>query len=332
MPLVSKTLSALLKIVSSGKLALVVVLVLMVFAFAGAVLPQEDRVNPDDIAHWQNNHAAITAIAKPIGLFHIFTSWPFMITIMVLGINTLTCTVIRFARDGGLSSLKGPDGMEKTGFLLLHISLVTLMAGGFISTAFKMNGYIILTEGQTFIENHESYVRIVEGPLRKKDHKNFALKMNEVKTIYKNGIHLTDVTSILDVFEKHNKITQATIKINRPFTYKSLAFTHKDMGFSPKIEISEKKSGRVLLNSFVMLSTFIRNDTTEYRDFLPLSFLKNRTIVTVYPDHEMKDGQPVKISEEPTNPLIRIEVEGDDGNIISKEYYIPLGEKAAIGE
>ncbi len=331
MPLVSKSLSALLKIVSSGKLALAIVLILMIFAFAGASLPQQDRVNPDDLDQWQNDHTAITAIAKPLGLFHVFTSWPFMITLLALGVNTLTCTLIRFIKDGGFSCLKGPNGMQKAGFLLLHLSLITLMAGGFTSTALKLNGFIVLTEGQTFIEDHSSYIRIVEGPLRKKVHQNFALKMNEVKTKYENGIHLTDVTSILDVFEKHNKITQANIKINHPFTYKSLAFTHKDMGFSPKIEIREKKSGKVLLHSFVMLSTFTKDDATEYRDFLPLSFLKNRTIVTVYPDHEMKDGQPIKTSEEPTNPLIRIEVEGDDGKIISKEY-ITLGKRAAVGE
>jgi hypothetical protein len=155
--------------------------------------------------------------------------------------------------------------------------------------------------------------------------------MNEVKTKYEHGLHLTDVTSSLDIFEHHEKVAQANIKINHPFTYKSLAFTHKNMGFSPKIEVKEKKSGKVLLNSFVMLSTFVNDETTEYRDFLPFEFLKNRTIITVYPDHEMKDGQPVKSSEEPGDPLIRIEIKGDNDKIISTEY-LALGENVAIGE
>jgi hypothetical protein len=331
MPLVSKWLSALLKIISSGKLALVIVFILMLFAFAGAALPQQGRVNPEDILQWQLANKGLTALLKPLGLFGVFTSWPFMITLLLLGVNTFTCTILRFIKDGGFACLKGPKAMEKGGFLLLHISLIILLAGGFISTAKKLNGFIILTEGQTFIENHESYIRLAEGPLRKKVHKNFALKMNEIKTKYEKGLHLIDVTSSLDVFEQNSEVAQADIKINHPFTYRSVSFTHKDIGFSPRIQIKEKESGKVLFYSFVMLKSFDTENGKEYRDFLPLSFLQNRTIITVYPDYAMKAGDAVKTSEEPNNPLIRIQVEDDVGKIISKEY-LTLGRETSIGE
>ena len=331
MSLVFKSLSALLKLISSGKLALVIVFILMLFSFAGTTLPQKDRVNPDDAAKWQQDHAALTAIAKPIGLFHVFTSWPFMITLVILGVNTLTCTILRFIKDGGFACLKGPNGMEKAGFLLLHISLIILMAGGFISTAKKMNGYIVLTEGQTFIENHESYLRIAEGPLRKKAHKNFAIKLNKVSTEYQKGFYQTDVASTVEVFEQGKKIKEATVKVNHPFIYKSLAFTHQDIGFSPRIEIKDKKTGRILFYSFVVLKTYDSDKGKEYRDFLPLSFLENRTIVTVYPDHMKKNGKAVKLSDEPNNPLVRIEVENKEGDIISEDY-LTHGEEVSIGD
>jgi cytochrome c biogenesis protein ResB len=331
MPLVLKLLSASLKLISSGKLALVIVIILMLFAFAGATLPQKDRVNPDDIAQWQNDHAMLTAVLKPIGMFHVFTSWPFMATLMVLGVNTLTCTILRFIKDGGVACLKGPDAMEKGGFLLLHISLIILMAGGFISTAKKMNGYIVLTEGQTFVENHESYLRIAEGPLRKKAHKDFALKLNNIKTEYQKGFYQTDVTSTVEVFEQNKKIKEATVRVNHPFSYRSLAFTHQDIGFSPRFEIKDKKTGRILFYSFVTLKTYDNEKGKEYRDFLPLGFLKNRTIITVYPDHMKKDGKVVKISDEPDNPLARIEVENEDGIIISEDYLTP-GDQVTIGD
>ncbi|HEG43388.1 MAG TPA: hypothetical protein ENH94_05000 [Phycisphaerales bacterium] len=331
MSLVSKSLTALLRVTSSGKLALAIVLVLMIFSFAGTVLPQIDRVNPDDILLWQRDHALITPVAKQIGLFHVFTSWPFMITLIVLGINTLTCTALRFVRDGGFACLAGPKRIEKGGFFLLHISLVMLIVGGFITTALKLNGHIILTEGQTFSETHAGYLRIAEGPLRKKSHKNFALKLNEITTEYQKAFYQTDVTSRLDVLEQGQKVKEATVKVNRPFTYKSFAFTHKEIGFSPRIEIRDKNTGRILFYSFVMLKTYDGDNGKEYRDFLPLDFLKNRTIVTVYPDHVMKDGQAVKTSEEPKNPLIRIVVEDQDGKIVSKEYLTP-GQEVPIGD
>ncbi len=331
MSLISKSLSVLLKIVSSGKLALAIVLILMIFSFAGAVLPQTDRVNPEDILQWQQDHTLITPVAKQIGLFHVFTSWPFMITLIALGVNTLTCTALRFVRDGGFACLTGPKRIEKAGFFLLHISLVILLVGGFITTALKLNGHIILTEGQTFVENHKSYLRIAEGPLRKESHKNFALKLNEITTEYQKAFYQTDVTSKLDVLEQGQKVKEATVKVNRPFTYKSFAFTHQDIGFSPRIEIKDKSTGRILFYSFVMLKTYDTENGKEYRDFLPLDFLENRTVITVYPDHVMKDGHAVKTSDEPLNPLIRIEAESQDGKIISKEYLTP-GQEASMGE
>lgn len=331
MSLVSKSLSVLLKVISSGKLALAIVLILMIFSFAGATLPQRDRVNPEDIVQWQQDHAFMTPVAKQIGLFHVFTSWPFMITLIALGVNTLACTALRFVKDGGFACLTGPKRIEKSGFFLLHISLVMLIVGGFITTALKLNGHIILTEGQTFFEDHASYLRIAEGPLRKKSHKNFALKLNEITTEYQKAFYQTDVTSRLDVLEQGQKVKEATVKVNRPFTYKSFAFTHQDIGFSPRIEIRDKNTGRILFYSFVMLKTYDTENGKEYRDFLPLEFLKNRTIVTVYPDHVMKDGEALKTSEEPLNPLIRIEAEGKDGKIVSKEYLTP-GQEVSIGD
>jgi hypothetical protein len=331
MSLVSKSLLALLRVISSGKLALVIVLTLMLFSFAGAVLPQIDRVNPDDILKWQQDHTVITPVAIKIGLFHVFTSWPFMITLMVLGVNTLTCTVGQFVKDGGFACLKGPKRIEKSGFFLLHISIIILLVGGFITTALKLNGYIVLTEGQTFSESHDSYLRIAEGPLRTEAHKNFSIKLNKIETEYQKSFYQTDVTSTLDVFEEGGKVKEAIVKINHPFTYKSFAFTHQDIGFSPRIEIKNKETGRILFYSFVTLKTYDTEHGKEYRDFLPLGFLENRTIITVYPDYEMKDGQAVKTAEEPENPLIRIEVEDQDGKIISKEYLTP-GQDVTIGE
>ncbi|MBW8036367.1 MAG: cytochrome c biogenesis protein ResB, partial [Planctomycetes bacterium] len=150
------------------------------------------------------------------------------------------------------------------GHFLLHISLVILIIGGFITTALKLNGHIILTEGQTFVEDHASYLRIAEGPLRNEAHKNFALKLNEITTEYQKAFYQTDVTSRLDVLEQGQKVKEAIVKVNHPFTYKSFAFTHQDIGFSPRIEISDKKTGRILFHSFVMLKTYDAENGKEY--------------------------------------------------------------------
>ncbi|MHC4312978.1 MAG: cytochrome c biogenesis protein ResB [Planctomycetota bacterium] len=217
-----------LRFLSSSKLALVLVLVVILFSLAGAILPQEGMIESKDIAAWQKEHPILTGALEPAGFFHVFHSWPFLVTIVVLGINTLTCTVLHFVKDGGLSALNGPRGIEKAGFFLLHISLIVLFAGGFWSAATKLDGYIVLTEGQPFIERHNSYVRLVEGPLRREHHKKFVVALKRVVTKYEKQRYLTDVTSNLEILSEGKRATNGTVKFNKPFTYKGLSFTQAE--------------------------------------------------------------------------------------------------------
>lgn len=315
---------------SSSKLALALIILIILFSIAGAVIPQEGMMESRDIAAWQQEHPALTRAMGPAGFFHVFYSWPFLITIVVLGVNTLTCTVLHFVKDGGLSALKGPRGIEKAGFFLLHISLIMLFTGGFWSSATKLDGYIVLTEGQRFTERHDSYVRLVEGPLRRESHKEFVVALKQVETKYEKQRYLTDVTSNLEILSEGKRPADEAVKFNKPFTYEGMSFTQAETGFSPRLVIREKESGKVLLNSFVALKTFRKAQEREYRDFLPLPFLKNRTIVTLYPGYRMENGSAVKTSEEPNSPLLLVE-EDKSGKVVSEQYLHLKGE-IALGQ
>ncbi len=305
---------------SSSILALVLVLLVILFSLAGAVLPQEGRVDPNDLTAWFNNHPGLTAALKPLGLFGVFHSWPFLVIIFLLLINTLTCTVSSFFKDGGFSVFKGQAAIEKTGFYLLHISLVLLFTGGFFSTAAKLDGFIVLTEGQSFTENHNGYLRLVEGPLRPERHKEFVVILTNVKTKYEKNQYLIDTASSLTFLSEKKKATERIIKVNKPFTYKGLSFTLHETGFSPRLMITEKKSGKRLVDSFVALKTFQKETGRQYRDFLPLPFLGHRIIVTLYPCYFQENGEIIKAGEEPDNPILIVEVEDESGKIIDKKY------------
>jgi hypothetical protein len=326
---VKKTLlTVLFNTLSSSKLALVLVLLVILFALAGAVLPQAGTIEPDDITAWQQIHPVITAILKPVGLFNVFHSWPFLVSILLLGINTLTCTVPRFLRDGG--SL-GPGRLRKAGFLLLHLSIILLLVGGFISAAASLDGYIVLTEGQALKEQHDNYLRIVEGPLRRDRHEGFIIRLKDVQTEYQRKWYPTDITSNLEILYGQRKVADATVKVNKPFKHGQLTFTQDDTGFSPRLEIADKRSGRVLINSFVALKTFRTAQGREYRDFLPLSFLENKVIITLYPSFSEDDGDMIKTGENPDNPLLIVQTEDESGQIISRKY-VQLNGKIELGK
>ena len=315
-----------LRFLSSSKLALVLVLVVILFSLAGAVLPQDGMMESKDIAAWQQEHPTLTRALEPAGFFHVFHSWPFLITIVVLGINILTCTILHFVKDGGLSALKGPSRIEKAGFLLLHLSLILLFAGGFWSAATKLDGYIVLTEGQRFTENHDSYVRLVEGPLRREHHEEFVVALKRVETKYEKQRYQTDVTSNLEILSEGKRSVDGVVKFNKPFTYKGISFTQDQTGFSPRIVIRENESGKIMLNSFVALKTFHESEEREYRDFLPLPFIKNRIIITLYPSYSMENGTAIKTGEVLAKPLLLVEKEDESGQVISSNHLLFEGQ------
>jgi cytochrome c biogenesis protein ResB len=309
----------LLKVLSSSKLALVLVLLVILLSLAGAVLPQEGMFKPTDMARWQEAHPLVTSLLKPLGLFRAFHSVPFLITILLLAVNTLTCTVLYFFTKGGISALRGPGATRLAGFIALHISLILLFAGGFWSAAARLDGFIVLTENQVFKEEHANYVRLVEGPLRKEYHQGFSLRLKSVRVDFREN-YLLNIESDIEIIDKQGSVVKDTVKVNHPFTYNHLTFTQDQTGFSPRLLIRDKGSGRVLVNAFAALKTFRKGQTREYRDFLPLPFFKQRVIVTLYPNHK-RTG----------NPALLVETENESGQPIPKGH-VTMGSSMPLGK
>lgn len=315
---------------SSSKLALLLVLLVMLLSLVGAVLPQQGGMEPAEIAQWQKTHPNITRILGPAGMFHVFHSWPFLVTIFVLAVNTLTCTILRFVKEGLLSALKGPAAVERAGFLLLHLSLIVLFVGGFCTAATGLDGHIVLTQGQRFTEQHDQYRRLVEGPLRPEHHKQFSVVLADVQTWFEGSTQV-DAVATLEIFAYGRKLTGGVVKYNKPFSHEGVDFTLRDTGFSPRIVIRESNSGAVRVNSYVALKTFQTQQGSQYRDFLPLPFLNDITVLTLYPSHSFKNGSIVKTGEQPDNPILLIETKNRSGQIISSDY-LPMGKQVTVGD
>lgn len=320
----------LLAIFSSAKLALVLILLVILLSVGGLVLPQEGMFEPSEISGWQEAHPAVAAILKPLGLFHVFHSLLFLAMILLLGINTLTCTVLRFNREVGFAALKGKGSTRRWGFLSLHIGLLILFAGGFWSASSRLDGYIILTEGQTFREEHSGYMRLAEGPLRREHHKGFLVRLNKVQVDYADKRYHVQTTANLDVHTRDGQRSEAVAKVNQPVNIQSSVFTLDDIGFSPRVMIREKVSEKIFLNSFIALKTFRERKERQFRDFIPISFFEQRIIVTLYPSYTRIGNLLKKTGDLPENPLLFIEIENGSGEIIASGD-VAFGENIDLG-
>jgi hypothetical protein len=288
---------------SSSKLALILVLLLILFSICGAVLPQEGTMDLSELDLWQAAHPVLTGALKPLGLFRVFRSWPFLATIFLLGVNTLTCTALYLLREGGFSVL-----------------------------AAKSDGFMVLTEGQRGLLAHQDgYFRLLRGRFQPERDEEFLVFLKKVHVEYERKRYPIAVTSNLEILSHGREAAEEEVKFNEPITHNGLTFTQRETGFSPRLVIRDKGSGRLLLDSFVALKTFGKGGEREYRDFLPLPFFKQRVIITLYPSFSRDNDTVRKAGDEPDSPLLLIEMEDGSGRVVSHGH-LPAGGRLALGE
>lgn len=310
-------LTPFLKFLGSSKLALALVLLVTLLAIAGAILPQEGRFTGEEMSGWQDARPSVTKLLRPLGLFHVFHSLPFLALLALLAINTLTCTMLYLGKEGGIAAFKGPGAVRKTGFLLLHLSLIGIMAGGFISAGMRMDGYLVLTEGQAFTEEHKNYSQIYEAPLYSENHRGFTLELEDVQVILQKQWFPVDISAKIEIKETNGESLEKKLKINYPTSVNGLDITLDKVGFSPRLVITDRGSRERLLDSFMALRTFEKENKKEYKDFLPLPVFENRLVVTLYPNHTIEDGRLIKTGDAPDNPVLLVQFEDNNGNVVS---------------
>ena len=322
-----KTIAAkALALLGSSQLALFLVAMVILFCLTAAMVPQEGQFLPSDISQWQNKHPLLTSLFHPPGFFKIFHSTPFLLTIFLLAVNTLTCTLIRFFRlihDQGFNAFRGLYGLRHIGFLILHLSLILLFTGGALSAAFSLDGYIILTEGQWLPEKHTSYVRLVEGPLRGEKHTGFSLLLKKAWEEYQNG-YLVDRGALVTLEDNSNQLKSSLIQINNPLIYQKKHITLDKVGYSPHIRIENRSNTEKLVDSFVALKIFDYGDSRVHSDFLPLPIFdeqQQKMYLKIYPASETNNN----------TSLLRVELED---NLLKKSQHaeIQLANKIALGE
>jgi len=313
-----------IEVVASGKLALALIAALMAFAAAGAMLPQEGRMAPADILAWQVQHPTVSSYADAIGLFHVFGCWPFLVTIIVLSVNTLTCTVLSLSRQDWFRGLRGWMMLRRTGFVALHLSLLLLFAGGFLSAAADLDGKVYLTEGQEFVDAKPYYYQLHTGPLRRAPHTHQQFRLKEVDVQYEQRWYVVGVRSTLEVLEDDEPIEVGTVEVNYPFTYGGLSFTQDENGFAPRLAIRHTARNMMMADSFVALKS-------TFKDVLPLPYSKQKIEVTLLPDYVRDGGEVRKVSDMPDKPLLLVDVTAASGEVV-EHHELPLGGEVEIGQ
>ena len=315
----------------SLKLALVLVIILILLSFTALVIPQQSEFSSVDIEFWSDQNPGLASFASVLGFFSVFRSIPFLIVIVLFAVNILICTILHLSGLKESSNSIRKRGIRTTGFLLLHIALIGILAGGFITTALGKDGNIILTEGQVFANKAENYIKLTKGSFSSMSDKNFLVRLSKVKIKYENKVIPVKVLTTLDFKSKSEEKNGIDIEVNKPYSFEGFDFTQDEIGFSPRIIIRDPLKRKLMMNSFVALKTFREGENWQYRDFLPLPFLKNKVILTLFPDHK-KDGNVIrKTSELAGKPVLLFEERDEKDELVSSGI-IPFRGSSKIGD
>ncbi len=314
---------------SSGKLTLALIAILMLMSLAGAMLPQAGQMTPDQIATWQEKNPIVTRILNPVGLFDVFICWPFLCTIVLLTINTLAGTITHFIQSGGFKSLIGPMACKRIGFVLLHLSILLLLTGGFYTAAYYFEGKIILTEGQQFIDARQPYLDIRKGLLQHNQPVGLAVKLQDVDIQYEQQYPVS-VLSKLDIFSDHDQTISGNIEVNKPLVHQGYSITQDETGFSPRLSMRDARRGPILFHSYIGLKTFKTESGKQYRDYFPMTFHSHRFVITLYPSFKEENDQFLKNSDIPDKPMLLLEMENEAGLIVESTH-IEIGQQAELG-
>jgi len=325
----AKTIAFLL---SSEKLALLLVCLLIFLSLTGILLPQEGMGDSEILFQWQKTHPWLAKLFQHLGGFHVFTSWPFLVLIFMLFGNTLTCTILHFFSKNSSAGLTRQKRMQRFGALALHSSLLLLMMGGFLSASTRMYGHVLLTEGQTFQEKHDEYLSLVEAPLRAEHHHGFFVQLEKQEIKLAQEKYQVDVSSRLKFFSTmESKPEERDVHINYPVMFDGVSFTQDETGFSPRLIIRRVSDHELVMDSYVALSTLKYKQERKYRDFLPIPLMPHKLVLTLYPTYAEKNGQLIKVNDIPTNPLLLLELKDEHENVISSSRLL-AGSQIELGD
>lgn len=131
-------------LLASPRFAVGVVVLLALACIAGTVLPQDGQVQ--QYLERYPDKAGRMAVLSAMGLTHVFNAWWFIGLLCTLSASLIACSQRRFrAIRRATGSLRG----RATASLILHSSILVILAGAVIRAGWGEKGHIQFHEGQT---------------------------------------------------------------------------------------------------------------------------------------------------------------------------------------
>ncbi|WP_258359901.1 cytochrome c biogenesis protein ResB [Moorella sulfitireducens (nom. illeg.)] len=194
-----------LNLLSSMKLGLLLLLLLGIMASLGSFFPQGQPPGFYRVYYGELPGRLIVFLS----LDHVYRSWWFLTLAALFALNTLTCSLKRIK--------KTPD-LRSRGSVILHLSILVILAGAVISGVMARHTYVEIGTGKSL-------------DLTAMGFPGYSLRVKEFKVEYYENLQPKQYISSVSLKTADGQEIEREIQVNRPLKYKGLKIYQASYGW-----------------------------------------------------------------------------------------------------
>ena len=146
------------------------------------------------------------------GLSDIFTSWYFLLFAAALAASLVACS---FGRLRKLAAARGAGRASRVGSLLLHLSVVVILAGGVVTAVFGFR--------------YPAPMYLAAGDEMEVSERGFTIRVDAASTVFSDEGVIADYFSDVVVIEDGEEILSHRIEVNSPLIHNGVGLYQHEM-------------------------------------------------------------------------------------------------------
>jgi cytochrome c biogenesis protein len=226
--------------------AIILLAILALLAVVGTLVPQLPQ-NPQGVMGYVLRHPVTAPWFARLGLFDIFSSWPFVITAVLMYTSIGASMFIRVPaawRRALVPAHRNRGLWAEVASIIFHASFFILLVGVIYGKAAGFVGNAAVVAGDSFVEARANYDNLSEGKLAT-EHTGFQVKVDSFSATYWPTGAPKDFTSHVQIFDGGRLVEARSIQVNHYVDYRGVKIYQAGYGWAPTLKI-ETPDGRVV--------------------------------------------------------------------------------------
>ncbi len=228
--------------------------------------------------------------------------------------------VNRSQRDGLLYLRLDQGHVGFIGSVILHVGLLLLLVGGAASGLMRFDGRMVLTEGETLLDQRESYLGVPKEPRLGAVYRPFTVRLDSLRFEYEDGF-VTQAFAQLTFADASGSAVKGAV-VNGPARWQGKSFLLVKGGHAVRMDITDADGTVLVPDSAIRLGEPVDGG---YSDELELPDGRRLELVTVADARapETALSEPLALRD----PQVAVSLKGSTAKVDVRP-----GQRAALGD